>query len=143
MAAGLWGLLGVVLVVPVAALLAVSVVGIVLIPFEMLGVALAVLVGYVALAIVVGRKAAEAFKKPDISVVLAALAGLLLLWIASWVPIVGWIVKVLAAVVGLGGVIVLLHKLGTEKRTPRRAVEDQGATQVQPSPAEPGSGVAK
>jgi TM2 domain-containing membrane protein YozV len=39
--------------------------------------------------------------------------GLIVLWIVGWIPYVGWMIKVSAIVLGLGGV--LLTRFGTSQ----------------------------
>lgn len=104
----LWGLLGLVLIVPFAGLLAISVVGIPLIPLEIILVACALLVGYIAIAQLIGNKMATALKKPDLNILWATLWGLITLWVIGWVPVLGWLVKAVALLLGFGGVIVAL-----------------------------------
>ena len=106
----LWGLLGVLLIVPLAIFLAVSVVGIVLIPLEMFIVVCAFLVGYIAVAQLIGKKIVTALRRPDRPMLWETLWGLIILWMIGWVPILGWLVKAIVALLGLGGVIAaLLH----------------------------------
>ncbi len=104
----LWGLLGVLLIVPLAIFLAVSVVGIVLIPLEMFTVVCAFLVGYIAVAQLIGKKIITALKRADQPMLWEAFWGLIILWVIGWVPILGWLVKAVAALLGLGGVIAVL-----------------------------------
>lgn len=107
--AALYGLLGVVLIVPVAIVLAISVVGILLIPLELLLVACACIVGYVAVARVVGRKIVEAFHKPGLHPVVQTLIGLAALALVTLVPFVGWAVKMTAGLIGFGAVMVAIR----------------------------------
>ncbi|MBL7075264.1 hypothetical protein ISS37_08525 [candidate division KSB1 bacterium] len=109
----LWGLLGMVLIVPLVILLAVSVVGIVLIPVEIILVGCAFLVGYIAVAQLIGNRMALALKKPDLNMLWGTLWGIIILGLVGWVPFLGWLVKVVASVLGLGGVIMAL--LSTRK----------------------------
>lgn len=108
-----WGLAGLVLIVPLAVLLAISVVGIVLIPLEMTIVLCAVLVGFIAVSQLVGRKLFTVLKRHDQSMVRETIWGLIILWLIGWIPYVGWIVKMCAIVLGLGGV--LLTRFGTNQ----------------------------
>jgi len=110
---GLWGILAMALIVPLAILLAVSVVGIVLIPLYVFLVVCAFLTGYIAVARLIGNKITIALKTPDRPMLWETFWGLIVLWAIGWVPIVGWLVKGLSALLGLGGVIVSL--LGTRK----------------------------
>ncbi|MBD3243181.1 MAG: hypothetical protein GF331_21510 [Chitinivibrionales bacterium] len=106
---GLWGLLALVLVPPFAVLLAVSLIGIPLIPLLIILVVCCVVVGYIGAGLLVGERVAGAVHKPDLSKVLAALIGLALLWAVGWVPFLGWLVQAVAALVGFGAVLVLLR----------------------------------
>lgn len=102
----LWGVAALVLVVPLAALLAISVVGIVLIPLEVSLFVLASLVGFVSVARFLGRAFYDLRKKPEERIVRETLWGLVILWLVGWIPYLGLTVKVLAVVLGLGSVIV-------------------------------------
>lgn len=102
--AGLWGILVLILVVPLAVLLTISVVGIVLVPLEMTIVVCAALLGLVAVARLIGRRLLAQFKKYNSRAIHETFWGLLLLWIVGWIPVVGWMIKILALVIGIGGV---------------------------------------
>ena len=108
-----WGLAGLVLIVPLALLLAISVVGIVLIPLEMTIVLCAVLIGFIAVSQLVGRRLFTVLKRQDQSMMRETIWGLVILWLIGWIPYVGWIVKMCAIVLGLGGV--LLTRFGTNQ----------------------------
>jgi hypothetical protein len=102
----LWGLVVLVSVVPLAILLTISVLGIVLIPLEMAIVVASALIGFIAAAQLAGEKFFALLKKQDQSVVTDIFWGLVILWVIGWIPHVGWMIKVLAVVIGLGGVLV-------------------------------------
>ena len=108
-----WGIAGLVLIVPLAVLLAISVVGIVLIPLEMTIVLCAVLIGFIAVSQLVGRRLFTVLKRQDQSMMRETIWGLIILWLIGWIPYVGWIVKMCAIVLGLGGV--LLTRFGTNQ----------------------------
>ena len=109
----IWGLAGLVLVVPLAVLLAVSVVGIVLIPLEMAIVLCAILIGFISVSQLVGQKLFTVLKRQDQSLMRETIWGLIILWLIGWIPYVGWMIKVCAIVLGLGGV--LLTRFGTNQ----------------------------
>ena len=109
----LWGLGGLVLIVPLAVLLAISVIGIVLIPLEMTIVLCAALIGFISVSQLVGRKLFAVLKRNDQSMMRESVWGLIILWLIGWIPYVGWMVKVCAIVLGLGGV--LLTRFGTNQ----------------------------
>ena len=107
-----WGVLWAMLVVPIAALLAISIIGIVLIPLEILLFVLALIIGYVTSAVFIGKNILRSFTKrppPFIDAIL----GILVLFMIGFVPIVGPIVKVLFLTAGLGAV--LTTRFGTLK----------------------------
>ena len=108
-----WGLGGLVLIVPLAVFLAISVIGIVLIPLEMTIVLCAALIGFISVSQLVGRKLFAVLKRNDQSMMRESVWGLIILWLIGWIPYVGWMVKVCAIVLGLGGV--LLTRFGTNQ----------------------------
>lgn len=104
----LWGVVGLVMAIPLAILLAVSVVGIPLIPLEIILVGCAFLVGYIAVAQLIGEKITAALKRPDLNILWGTLLGLMTLWAIGWVPVLGWLVKAVASLLGFGGAIATL-----------------------------------
>jgi len=106
----LWGILGIILIVPLAVMLAISIIGIVLIPLEILAVLLATLIGYIAVAVIIGKKILRALKTDNPSVVLSAILGVLILWLVGLVPFFGSIVKVIVVIIGFGAVIIAVAR---------------------------------
>lgn len=100
----LWGVFWIILIVPIAALLAISIVGIVLIPLEILLVVLALIIGYIASAIFIGKNIMLSFKKVSLPFV-DAILGILVLFLIGFVPVVGAIVKFLFVTAGFGAVL--------------------------------------
>ncbi|MCX5841017.1 MAG: polymer-forming cytoskeletal protein [Deltaproteobacteria bacterium] len=109
----LTGLLGLLLIVPIAVLLTISVIGIVLIPLEMILVVSAALLGFIAVSQLVGRRVLMLIKRTGGGVIRQTFWGLITLWLIGWIPYVGWMIKVLAVVLGLGGVI--MTRFGTKE----------------------------
>ena len=107
-----WGLLWIILIVPIAVLLAISIVGVILIPLEILLVVLALIIGYIASAIFIGKNILLSFTKSSPPFV-DAILGILILFLVGLVPVVGPIVKVLFLVAGFGAV--LTTRFGTIK----------------------------
>ncbi|MDD5422304.1 MAG: hypothetical protein WC592_07180 [Candidatus Omnitrophota bacterium] len=108
----LWGVLWTILIVPVAVLLAISIVGVILIPLEILLAALALIIGYIAAAIYIGKNILLSFKKippPFVDVVL----GILILFLVGFIPVVGAVIKVVFLIAGFGAV--LTTRFGTVK----------------------------
>jgi hypothetical protein len=108
------GLLILVLIVPLAVLLTISVVGIVLIPLEIVLVAGAALMGFIAVGKLVGTQVLAISRKHDQNIVRETFWGLVVLWLIGWIPYIGWMIKTLAIVLGLGGV--LITRFGTIRK---------------------------
>ncbi len=111
----LWGLLGIILIVPLAVMLAISIIGIVLIPIELLAVFLASLIGYIAVAIIIGKKILRALKNETPSIILSAILGVLVLWLVGLIPIFGSIVQAIAGIMGFGAVIIAVARRNKKK----------------------------
>lgn len=116
----LWALLGLVVLVPLAFILAISVIGIPLIALEVFLAGIAFLIGYIAIAQLIGDKIAALMKKPALGVIWLTFMGLLALWLIGWVPILGSLVKAAAILLGFGGVLATLFG-------PRRRVRVESA----------------
>jgi len=104
----LWAVLGLVVLVPLAIFLVISVVGIPLIALEIFLAGIGFLVGYIAIAKLIGDKIAALMKRPALSVIWLTVMGLLALWLIGWVPFLGSLIKAAAIVLGFGGVLATL-----------------------------------
>lgn len=109
----LWGILGALLICPVALLLAVTIIGIPLILIEILFVSIAMTMGYVAVTQIIGKKFTKAIKKPNQPMLIEVIWGLVILFLIDLVPFAGPIIKGLVATIGFGGAIVT--RLGYQK----------------------------
>lgn len=107
----LCGLLGLVLITPLAILLTISVVGIALIPLEVIIVVCSVLLGFIAVGQFIGKKVLKLFHRPNPSMLRETFWGLIILWLIGWIPYIGWMVKAVAIVIGLGAA--LITRFGT------------------------------
>lgn len=108
----LWGVMWAVLIIPIAALLAISIIGILLIPLEILLVVLALVVGYIAAAIFIGKNVLDRFSKRAIPFV-DAIVGIIILFVIGFVPVAGPIIKAVFLTAGFGAVITT--RFGTSK----------------------------
>ena len=111
----LWGFLTTLMIVPFFMLLAISIIGIFLIPLAFTALLLAAIVGFIAFSSLLGNfiitKIFHGYKK---SLVKETLVGLSLLWILGWIPFyIGMLIKVLAITFGLGGVWLTLTRRKT------------------------------
>jgi hypothetical protein len=98
------GLLHYLLIVPAALLLALTVIGIPLLPLYVVIVGALVWCGYVASAAVIGELATPAFQGWK-----RLLLGLAIAAAMSWVPVLGGLFAFAAATVGFGAVMQSLH----------------------------------
>jgi hypothetical protein len=104
---GAAGLVGWVAAIPLAVLLFCTIVLIPLIFLELVALVVGVFIGTSALALLVGRRLYELMRPATTpSPIVALLAGLALLTAAQLVPIVGVLVTLLLAMIGLGATIV-------------------------------------
>lgn len=106
-----WGLLALVLAVPLAVLLAITLIGIPLIFVELLVLALAGILGYTALSRVVGEKVAGALSTGAVNPLGAIALGVLILGAISMVPLAGSLFSLLLFVFAVGAA--LAARLGT------------------------------
>lgn len=123
----LCGLLGLVLIAPLALLLTISVVGIALIPLEVIVVVCSVLLGFIAVGQLVGKKVLGLFHIRNSSMLRETFWGLITLWLIGWIPYIGWMVKAVAIVIGLGAA--LITRFGTYqgwKTVPSRPTASSG-----------------
>ncbi len=109
----LCGILGLVLIAPLALLLTISVVGIALIPLEVIFVVCSVLLGFIAVGQLIGAKLFRLLKRSEPGIVRETFWGLVILWLIGWIPYVGWMVKAIAIVIGLGATLV--SRFGTHR----------------------------
>jgi hypothetical protein len=110
----LWGVLALILIVPVVIILAISLVGIIFIPVWMVLVVAAILFGYISASQLLGKKILQAFKIKAKTTMLETLLGVVLLWLIGMVPFLGWLIKGIAVCCGLGGVV--LTRFGTQTK---------------------------
>ena len=108
----LWGILWMVLIVPIAILLAISIIGIALIPLEILLAILAMIIGYIASAVFIGKSVLLSFRKVSLPFI-DAILGILILFVVGFVPVLGPVLKVLFLIAGFGAV--LTTRFGTIK----------------------------
>jgi len=109
----LCGILALVLIAPLALLLTISVVGIALIPLEVIFVVCSVLLGFIAVGQLIGARLLRLLKRPGKGIVRETFWGLVILWLIGWIPYVGWMVKAIAIVIGLGATLV--SRFGTHQ----------------------------
>lgn len=106
-----WGWLVTLAIVPFFMLLAISIIGIFLIPVAFTALLLASIVGFIAVGAILGNliitRIFHGYKK---SLIKETMVGLSLLWLIGWIPYVGVVIKVVAITAGMGGVIRVLSR---------------------------------
>jgi hypothetical protein len=122
----LWGILGILLIAPLAVLLVISLIGIPLIPLEFTIVAVALVIGFIAAGSLFGKFVlVKIFKRNEPGLVKATLLGLLVLWLIGWIPFnIGWIVKSAVAIIGLGGVLITLFDHRPKPAAPTQSTSE-------------------
>jgi len=106
------GILATLMIAPLFMLLAISIIGIFLIPLAFTALLLAVIVGFIASGAILGNWIiSRSFRGHRKSLVKETLVGLCLLWLLGWIPLyIGMIIKVFAITIGLGGVLLSLSR---------------------------------
>jgi hypothetical protein len=103
----LCGLFIALMIAPFFIMLVISLIGIYLIPLIFAVLIAAFLLGYIAAGAMLGEfiltKANHGFRK---SLIKETILGLVLLLIIGWIPYIGWLIKLLVIIIGLGGVFV-------------------------------------
>lgn len=115
------GILGTLVVIPLAVFLVITVIGIPLVVLEILLIGCAMFVGYIAMALFLGDRLAAAFNRPGLNMLWMTSMGLVILWVIGWVPFVGPAVKSVAAVLGFGAVLVTVFSTISRRREARAA----------------------
>ncbi len=111
------GFLATLMIVPFFMLLAISVIGILLIPFAFTALLLAAIIGFTAFGSLLGNIIiTKMFSGYQRSIVKETLVGLCLLWLLGWIPFyIGMLIKALAITFGLGGVVLALTSRKTRQ----------------------------
>ncbi|MEN6488426.1 MAG: hypothetical protein ABFD66_06030 [Smithella sp.] len=105
----LWGFLATLTIAPFFMLLAISIIGITLIPLVFTLLLLAFILGYIASGKIVGDYVLTKVSRRQVkSLAGETILGLILLWVIGWIPYVGWLIKFFALTFGLGGVLLAL-----------------------------------
>ncbi len=113
----LMGFLVTLMIVPFFMLLAISIIGIFLIPLAFTALLLAAIIGFIAFGSLLGNfiltRIFHGYKK---SLIKETVVGLILLWLLGWIPFhIGMLIKVLAITFGLGGVLLTLSRRKTNR----------------------------
>jgi hypothetical protein len=120
------GVLGCIAIIPLAVLLAITILLIPLILLELVFVLAGVFLGTAALALLIGRRLCELLSPSTTpSPLVALLVGIVLISAAELVPVVGTLVLILVGLIGLGAAILSFagdHLVGPTVRTTRAPI---------------------
>lgn len=118
-AAFFWGLAGALLIAPFFMLLALSFVGIPLIPLAFSAILLAFMAGFIAVSALLGKFVlSNTFRRRQPSLVRETLLGLILWWVIGWAPFyAGMLIKAGVVTMGFGGVLLAVFGRGRKKRS--------------------------
>lgn len=107
-----WGVLTTLLMAPFFMLLAISIVGIFLIPVAFAALLLAAIIGFIAFGSLVGKFIiAKLFRNARKSLAKETMVGLSLLWLLGFTPLyIGIVIKIMAITYGLGGLVMALSR---------------------------------
>jgi len=105
------GLIVMLLFIPVIVMLAVSIMGIVLIPIWMILVIAGAIIGYIGVSHYIGKRILYLLKVVGKPMVVETLLGVIVLYVVGFIPFLGFLIKCLVGCCGLGGVA--LTRFGT------------------------------
>ncbi|HOO36159.1 MAG TPA: hypothetical protein PK842_08555 [Smithella sp.] len=113
-----WGILGALMIAPLFMLLALSFIGIPLIPLAFSLVLLAFIFGFLAMSALLGRFVlTNFFRHHKLSLMKEALLGMMLWWVIGWAPFyTGMMIKAAVITMGFGGVLVALIDRGRNRQ---------------------------
>ncbi|HDQ03997.1 MAG TPA: hypothetical protein ENN23_05420 [Deltaproteobacteria bacterium] len=101
-----WGFLISLMIPPILILLVFSIIGIYLLPLAFISLAAAFMLGYIAAAALLGNTTlAAVFSSYKKSPVKETILGLIMLLALGWLPYIGWLIRIVALTMGLGGVM--------------------------------------
>lgn len=106
------GIFAFLLFLPIMILMIISIIGIIFIPIVLFIFLLAILLGYIAISQVIGKKVGQLLKNLHLSMMVEISIGLVILAILGLIPFVGLLVHSIVAAAGLGAV--LATRFGTE-----------------------------
>jgi hypothetical protein len=105
------GFLALLVVVPAMILLAITIIGIPLIPLFVILVIAAYVYGYFAASLLIGKRIFEVSKARSSSLIVETLVGILVVGLLRFIPFIGGLIALVVGILGFGAV--LLTKFGT------------------------------
>lgn len=112
----LFGILIMILFIPFIVILAISLLGIPLIPILVIFYFLAYFLGYMAVGKVLGQRILVSLDRGPNTLIFRIFLGVVTIWVISLIPVIGGLLNLMIFVIGLG-VLILSIKKGTDKVT--------------------------
>lgn len=113
-----WGFLVALLAIPLMVLLAITIIGIPLIIVEVIVLALAALLGYTGISLLVGEKIVTTASSRTVNPLGAIAIGVLVLGLVAMIPFFGWLVSFAILVLALGAAFTTRFGAVREQATP-------------------------
>lgn len=101
----LWGIFGSGLIFPIGFFLFISIAGIFIIPVLIILLCCALILGYIAVAQLIGKRITIIVNKPGRHILVETIIGFAALFAIGLIPIAGWFIKSIALFLGFGGVM--------------------------------------
>ncbi len=98
----LWGLLWIVLILPITFLLVVSIIGIPLIVLQFVVYGIALVLGYIAVSQVLGKKLLSSLRRYNQPMVTEIIWGIILLTLIGLVPVIGALINAVVGTMAIG-----------------------------------------
>ncbi|HHY92427.1 MAG TPA: hypothetical protein GX511_03715 [Firmicutes bacterium] len=115
------GFLGYLVAVPLIAMVAITIIGIPLALLLVLALVAARFLAYTVVSLFVGRRLLERLITHAVNPFAELLVGLVVLFVIRFVPLVGWLVGLVVAIIGLGAVLDTRFGSGQPWLLPRRS----------------------
>lgn len=101
----IWGIFGSGLIFPIGFFLFISIAGIFIIPVLIILLCCALILGYIAVAQLIGKRITIIVNKPGRHILVETIIGFAALFAIGLIPIAGWFIKGIALFLGFGGVL--------------------------------------
>jgi hypothetical protein len=119
----LWGIFGSGLIFPIGFFLFISIAGIFIIPVLIILLCCALILGYIAVAQLIGKRITIIVNKPGRHILVETIIGFAALFAIGLIPIAGWFIKGIALFLGFGGVLSALT--AGSRRNQIKMINDQ------------------
>jgi hypothetical protein len=119
----IWGIFGSGLIFPIGFFLFISIAGIFIIPVLIILLFCALILGYIAVAQLIGKRITIIVKKPGRHILVETIIGFAALFAIGLIPIAGWFIKGIALFLGFGGVLSALT--AGSRRNQIKMINDQ------------------